>query len=160
MRFGEFRWPVIALALSTCATTYYLTHWPRRTLAECLQANNAIPSEDINYYWSSDLSGCLETSADAANKGIDTGAVLAGNFYSFKGNEERSRYFIRRAADLGDNEEKWEVINFLDHDDGRNCKELDGLIRSFRPFKYNWERGDAITLADVKGHCKNSIVGE
>jgi len=105
MRFGEFRWPVIALALSACATTYYLTHWPRRTLAECLRANNAIPSEDINYYWSSDLNGCLKTSADAANKGSDTGAVLAGNFYSFKGNEERSRYFIRRAADLGDNEE-------------------------------------------------------
>lgn len=158
MRRAEIAYAATAFLLSASVTGYYLTHWPRRTLDECLQANNDIPLEDIYFHLSTDLNGCLETSVEAANRGNATGAVLASNFYSLKdGSPERVKYFTRLAANLGGTSEKWELIRTVDSSDRKICREILPLLRSFKPFRYNWERIDAITLADVKRDCAKSL---
>lgn len=163
MRFAQTRWVALAFLLSTGATLYYLLDWPQASFQECWNGYAQIPMEEPGTW--GDVKGCRETSIAEAKKGNVRAAELAAFLYS--GSDERDdrnnyAFFLRRAIELGSERSKSQLAHFLRNDGLRNCPEIVGLIRSYRPSgKYpDGERMDGLYLADTRKECEEHLAAK
>lgn len=107
----------------------------------------------------SDLKGCRETSAAEGIKGNVRAAELAASLYTRNDGKKKTEFFLRRAVELGSERSKPILAFDLEEDGLKNCPEILGLIRSYRPSgKYpDAERMDGLRLADLKKECEGHL---
>ncbi|MEO8374156.1 MAG: hypothetical protein ABI471_02955, partial [Sphingomonas bacterium] len=141
------------------ATGYYILDWPRPAFRECWNGYFLIPPEDQWLHVRSDLKDCRETAAAEAIKGNVRAAELAASRYSRNEEKKENRFFYRKAVALGSERSKSVLASILREDGLKNCPEILGLIRSYRPSgKYpEAERWDGLELADIKKECEEHL---
>ncbi|MEO9131513.1 MAG: hypothetical protein ABI240_09920 [Sphingomonas sp.] len=158
MRFAQAGWVALAFLLSAIATGYYILDWPRPAFRECWNGYFLIPPEDWGMHTRSDLKDCRETSAAEGIKGNVRAAELAASLYGGD-DEKKNLFFLRRAVELGSGRSKSILAKHLEYDGLKNCPEILGLIRSYRPSgKYpDAEKMDGLQLADITKECEEHL---
>ncbi|MEO6215316.1 MAG: hypothetical protein ABIO86_04750 [Sphingomonas sp.] len=157
MRFAQTRWVALAFLLSAVATGYYLLVWPNATFLQCWNGYAQIPPEEGWSDWR-DLKGCQETSEAEALRGNVRAAELAAFIHSAVDKNE-TMFFYRRAVELGSERTKSILASRLREEGLKNCPEILGLVRSYRPSgKYpDAERSNGLILADIKKECEEHL---